>query len=194
MDHFPRSPERAFDDLDSLSPGSRMARQRSHSASPPRQSHAAGSAGGAASGYGGASDDEDDRVERAAATIAAAGGVLPRQFGEMSGGAKRGATEAVRVVCRFRPENEQEQRIGQFCVGFEGDDKVTLNRPDRPGSGAESTFDFNRVFQPFSSQQQLFDHIGAPIVDAIMSGINGAVIAYGQTGTGKTYTMIGLGI
>jgi DNA replication protein DnaC len=26
-----------------------------------------------------------------------------------------------------------------------------------------------------------------------MSGINGAVIAYGQTGTGKTFTMIGIG-
>jgi kinesin family member 3A len=30
-----------------------------------------------------------------------------------------------------------------------------------------------------------------PIVDKVLEGYNGTILAYGQTGTGKTYTMVG---
>ena len=33
----------------------------------------------------------------------------------------------------------------------------------------------------------------APIVDAVVDGVNGTIFAYGQTGTGKTFTMEGGG-
>lgn len=37
----------------------------------------------------------------------------------------------------------------------------------------------------------MFDNIVRPIVDAAVNGFNGTVFAYGQTSSGKTYTMIG---
>lgn len=42
-----------------------------------------------------------------------------------------------------------------------------------------------------SSNNDVFDTIVKPIVDAAVNGFNGTVFAYGQTSSGKTYTMMG---
>ena len=69
------------------------------------------------------SHQQDDMASAAAASVAAADMALPpRQFGERTS-AKAGH-ETVRVVCRFRPENDYEQKHGEFCVDFEGQTKV----------------------------------------------------------------------
>lgn len=38
---------------------------------------------------------------------------------------------------------------------------------------------------------QVFDRIGLQVLDALLDGYNACVLAYGQSGTGKTYTMMG---
>jgi len=54
------------------------------------------------------------------------------------------------------------------------------------------TFVFNHVFKDANNtQQKMFEIIGMPIVESVVNGMNGSILAYGQTGTGKTYTMIG---
>lgn len=64
-------------------------------------------------------------------------------------------------------------------------------------SGAPSTepkrFTFDQVFWPDSSttQQAVFDAVGRPVVDSVLDGYNGSIIAYGQTCSGKTHTMMG---
>ena len=35
----------------------------------------------------------------------------------------------------------------------------------------------------------MYNEVGGPIVADVMAGYNGSILAYGQTGTGKTYTM-----
>ncbi len=42
-----------------------------------------------------------------------------------------------------------------------------------------------------SSQAEVFEAVGAPLVDAVLRGVNGCLIAYGQTGAGKTFTTFG---
>jgi kinesin family protein 5 len=42
---------------------------------------------------------------------------------------------------------------------------------------------------PGATQQEVYDRAVAPIVDDVMLGYNGSVMAYGQTGAGKTYTL-----
>lgn len=42
-----------------------------------------------------------------------------------------------------------------------------------------------------ASNKDVFDNIVRPIVDATVNGFNGTVFAYGQAGSGKTYTMMG---
>lgn len=44
-----------------------------------------------------------------------------------------------------------------------------------------------------SSQLRVYEATAAPIVESVMKGFNGTVMAYGQTGTGKTYTLGNLG-
>lgn len=36
------------------------------------------------------------------------------------------------------------------------------------------------------------DFVGKPIVDSVFSGVNGTIVAYGQTSCGKTFTMEGM--
>lgn len=40
-------------------------------------------------------------------------------------------------------------------------------------------------------QIDLYVNASRPIVDKVLEGYNGTILAYGQTGTGKTYTMVG---
>lgn len=43
-----------------------------------------------------------------------------------------------------------------------------------------------------SKQQDLYDETVHDLVDSVLQGFNGTIFAYGQTGTGKTFTMQGL--
>jgi len=101
--------------------------------------------------------------------------------------------EHIRVVCRFRPVNQQEtENNGKICVEFQPDMKTVSLTPNDAGATA-STFQFDRVFDLNSTQQEVYDDVGPNIVDSILDGYNAAIIAYGQTGSGKTYTMQGPG-
>jgi len=42
-----------------------------------------------------------------------------------------------------------------------------------------------------SKQRDLYDETFRDLVQAVLDGFNGTIFAYGQTGTGKTYTMQG---
>jgi Cdc6-like AAA superfamily ATPase len=52
---------------------------------------------------------------------------------------------------------------------------------------------FGKVFGPSSRQKDLFEQSISPIVNEVLEGYNCTIFAYGQTGTGKTYTMEGGG-
>ncbi len=57
--------------------------------------------------------------------------------------------------------------------------------------GDPRQFNYNGVFGAKSSQDDVFTRVGKPAVDAALTGVNAAIFAYGQTGAGKTHTMIG---
>jgi kinesin family protein 5 len=59
---------------------------------------------------------------------------------------------------------------------------------------ATGSFTFDRVFDMNSKQSDIFDFSIRPTVDDILNGYNGTVFAYGQTGAGKSYTMMGTDI
>lgn len=52
-------------------------------------------------------------------------------------------------------------------------------------------FNLDRVFCGESTNNDVFDEIVKPIIDRGVQGFNGTVFAYGQTASGKTYTMSG---
>jgi kinesin family protein 3/17 len=80
---------------------------------------------------------------------------------------------------------------GSSCVRIvpkEG--AVELMNPKEPKEAAKC-FTYDAVYDQNSRQLDIYDEAVRPIVDSVLMGFNGTVFAYGQTGTGKTYTMEG---
>lgn len=52
-------------------------------------------------------------------------------------------------------------------------------------------FSFDHIFQPNSTQEEVYNSVGYEVVESAFEGFNGTVFAYGQTSSGKTHTCIG---
>lgn len=50
---------------------------------------------------------------------------------------------------------------------------------------------FDNVFDIETTQEQVYQMVGSPILSNILDGFNGTIMAYGQTSSGKTHTMQG---
>lgn len=59
-----------------------------------------------------------------------------------------------------------------------------------PAKPVPKTFTFDGVFGEETSQAEVYESV-APFVESVLHGYNATVFAYGQTGAGKTYTMMG---
>ena len=53
------------------------------------------------------------------------------------------------------------------------------------------TFSFDNVFAPDSAQSLIYEQSAFFLVESVLDGYNGTIFAYGQTGCGKTHTMMG---
>lgn len=53
----------------------------------------------------------------------------------------------------------------------------------------ETTYTYDRVLGPESTQADMYEAAVAPVIADVMNGYNGTIMAYGQTGAGKTHTL-----
>ncbi|XP_061361837.1 kinesin-like protein KIN-5D [Gastrolobium bilobum] len=98
----------------------------------------------------------------------------------------------VQVLVRCRPLSEDEARLHTPVV-------ISCNEGRREVFAVQNiankqidrTFAFDKVFGPNSQQKELYEQAVSPIVNEVLEGYNCTIFAYGQTGTGKTYTMEG---
>lgn len=94
----------------------------------------------------------------------------------------------IRVYTRVRPMNSREKELGdQGAVNVGMDEVLQVVQNDR---GVKKNFEFDRVFGPKSTQQEVFADT-EPLVTSVLDGYNVCMFAYGQTGAGKTHTMQG---
>ncbi|VDK35579.1 unnamed protein product [Taenia asiatica] len=101
---------------------------------------------------------------------------------------KGGHRQNIRVAVRCRPLNSRERNIGDSnIVESCKDQKITL----KDKSTSSRSYAFDRVFGPQSRQRDIYIEMVAPTVVEVLEGYNCTIFAYGQTGTGKTYTMTG---
>lgn len=103
-------------------------------------------------------------------------------------------SDNVRVVVRCRPMNEKE--VASSCsLAVNVDESrgiITVkNRNARTGEPPKQ-FTYDRVFGIDSKQVDIYNDAARPIVNCVLEGYNGTIFAYGQTGTGKTFTMEGV--
>ncbi|USW48782.1 Putative kinesin motor domain, kinesin-associated microtubule-binding domain-containing protein [Septoria linicola] len=98
----------------------------------------------------------------------------------------------INVVVRCRGRNDREVKENSGVVvstdGIKGK-KVELSMG--PSALSNKAYQFDKVFSPASDQGMVFEEVVAPILDEVLNGFNCTIFAYGQTGTGKTYTMSG---
>ncbi|XP_074592695.1 kinesin-like protein KIN-5A isoform X2 [Curcuma longa] len=98
----------------------------------------------------------------------------------------------VQVILRCRPLSEEEMRMNTpiviSCNEYRREVAAVQNIANKQ---IDRTFVFDKVFGPTSKQKDLFDQAISPIVNEVLEGYNCTIFAYGQTGTGKTYTMEG---
>lgn len=116
---------------------------------------------------------------------------------------KRDDAEAqnVMVVCRVRPTNRIEINKGtvaltaakkkflfkhscsvggKTCVKELSRTEVEIDLDD-----GDHKFNFDQVFGPSSTQEEVYSFSGQHLITDVMNGYNATIFAYGQTGTGK---------
>nr|XP_017256016.1 PREDICTED: kinesin-like protein KIN-5D isoform X2 [Daucus carota subsp. sativus] len=100
----------------------------------------------------------------------------------------------VQVVLRCRPLSDEEVKaktpVAVSCDELKREVTVFQNMGAKQ---IDKTFVFDKVFDSNCRQKDLYDQIVAPMVNEALEGYNCTIFAYGQTGTGKTYTMQGQG-
>ncbi|KAL6861552.1 hypothetical protein ACP4OV_017252 [Aristida adscensionis] len=104
-----------------------------------------------------------------------------------------GVCSRVRVAVRLRPRNAQElEADADFgdCVELQPELKRLKLRKNNWDS---ETYEFDEVLTEFASQKRVYEVVAKPVVESVLEGYNGTVMAYGQTGTGKTFTLGRLG-
>ena len=106
----------------------------------------------------------------------------------MKGKKAAGKSECVKVAIRVRPMNAHEkEQNSTLCVEVDtANNTVSVTKTDT------KTFQFDYVYPMETTQRQIYDEVAFPIVDSIFQGYNGTIFAYGQTGCGKTFTMMGI--
>ncbi|XP_043427347.1 centromere-associated protein E isoform X9 [Prionailurus bengalensis] len=93
---------------------------------------------------------------------------------------------AVAVCVRVRPLNSREEALGGDTQIYWKTDNNAIYQVD----GSKS-FNFDRVFHSNETTKNVYEEIAVPIIDSAIQGYNGTIFAYGQTASGKTYTMMG---
>ncbi|XP_030803052.1 centromere-associated protein E isoform X4 [Camarhynchus parvulus] len=92
---------------------------------------------------------------------------------------------AVTVCVRVRPLIARENASDKVSLHWRSENNTVSDV-----SGTK-TFTYDRVFHSSDNTQQLYDGVAVPIIQSAVRGYNGTIFAYGQTASGKTYTMMG---
>ncbi|XP_036423843.1 kinesin-like protein KIN-14R [Colossoma macropomum] len=90
----------------------------------------------------------------------------------------------IRVFCRCRRQSDSAGSTG--CLEVVSDQELLLVQ-----KGGKKKFVFDSVFSSSASQEQVLDGT-LPIITSCLDGYNVCILAYGQSGSGKNYTMMGL--
>ncbi|NXL05459.1 KI18B protein, partial [Mesembrinibis cayennensis] len=111
----------------------------------------------------------------------------------------------VAVMVRVRPLTPCERERAAHPIVHVVDQHILVFDPGDsggfPGSmlptrgpkqqGKDLKFVFDRVFGEGATQEEVFQHTTHEVLDSVLNGYNCSVFAYGATGAGKTYTMLG---
>ena len=97
-------------------------------------------------------------------------------------------------------KHDEKSRGYQVCAEKVDDKMVVLLDPAAAGKkqdilrkkrSSERQYLFDAAFGADSTQEEVYERTTKPLVASVLEGYNACVFAYGATGGGKTYTMVG---
>lgn len=92
------------------------------------------------------------------------------------------STEAIKVCCRFRKEfNHDESEYDKWVFN---EDTATIELEER-----KWTYDY--ILPPDTTQEEMYNKVAIKTINDFTEGYHGTIFAYGQSGSGKTFSMIG---
>ncbi|XP_059923189.1 kinesin-like protein KIF1A isoform X3 [Gadus macrocephalus] len=104
---------------------------------------------------------------------------------------------SVKVAVRVRPFNSRETGKDSKCIIQMNGNTTTILNPKQPKENKSFNFDYSYWSHTtpedsnFASQLQVYKDIGEEMLLHAFEGYNVCIFAYGQTGAGKSYTMMG---
>ncbi|KAM6583673.1 hypothetical protein CsatB_010675 [Cannabis sativa] len=106
-------------------------------------------------------------------------------------GGPRVREEKILVTVRIRPLSRREQALYDLiaweCVD---DHSIVFNSPNH--DRAVNSYTFDKVFGPSSATRKVYEEGAKDVALSALTGMNATIFAYGQTSSGKTYTMRGI--
>ncbi|XP_030371935.1 kinesin-like protein Klp68D [Scaptodrosophila lebanonensis] len=108
-------------------------------------------------------------------------------------GTSQTLNECVQVVVRCRPMSNRERTEGspEVVNVYPNRGVVELQNLVDANKEQRKVFTYDAAYDASASQTMLYHEVVFPLVSSVLEGFNGCIFAYGQTGTGKTFTMEG---
>ena len=105
---------------------------------------------------------------------------------------KKGTANAVTVGVRIRPRNSAELAADMPAVFEASEEGNVVNELDEGGDLTKG-WPFDHVFGNQCDNQFIFETVGKGLVESALDGYNTVMFMYGQTSSGKTFTLFGGG-
>jgi hypothetical protein len=100
--------------------------------------------------------------------------------------------ENIKCFVRCRPLNDKERDLGVGCLKINEDSNSILVENKTESKNFENKpFIMDSVFSEGIDQDEIFSRVAVPVLKGFLQGFNCTIFAYGQTGAGKTHTMMG---
>nr|CAG4714936.1 unnamed protein product [Naegleria fowleri] len=127
-------------------------------------------------------------------------GVYGNEISMLFGQKKASQKGVIKVVARVRPLNKSSYLVSDENKILEiGEDRKSILIGKHLGKTSNDDFQstnfqftFDRIFDEYANQELFYHSCGYPLFKSFASGVNSSVILYGQTRSGKSYTLEGL--
>eukprot|EP01035_Chromulina_nebulosa_P018856 gene18856-24641_t len=106
--------------------------------------------------------------------------------------------DRIKVCVRIRPLVRNERDLGEV-LGWQWSDSSISPLRSAPAmpfamsstNASKPLYTFDHLFYPENNNKEIFEAVVKGVVSKVMNGFHGAVFTYGQTSSGKTFTMTG---
>ena len=96
--------------------------------------------------------------------------------------------ESIKVCCRFRKEFDHAE---DEYDSWEFEDETSTIYYGERNTKSEKKWVYDYILPPDTTQEQMYEKVAKKTINDFTEGYNGTIFAYGQSGSGKTYSMLG---